>query len=229
MSSSEQLSERQTRLRAELSKVLELNLRQPDITTDELRTACLMAHNRELFGVNVTSARVLQTVAFLEDSTTKVSCIVGAETGAIDPDVKRFETEVAVDSGAHSIEVVPNPGRLREGDYASVLREFRDIVEAADERLVRIVLPVSALETFDFEKVLGLIEDSGADGLTLRSENALSGLTGIEAVRRARTLLTSRLTIKFDQPELNWDQISPLVEAGVLLFGSQMTAGVLGE
>ena len=51
----------------------------------------------------------------------------------------------AIDSGAQEIEFVLNLGRLKDGDRKYVLRELRDVAEAADERQVRAVLEASLL------------------------------------------------------------------------------------
>ena len=40
-------------------------------------------------------------------------------------DVKRYEVEVAVDAGAHEIELVPSIASIAEGRYGEVLREIR--------------------------------------------------------------------------------------------------------
>ena len=71
--------------------------------------------------------------------------MVGFPFGAADADAKRYETEVAIDHGAQEIETVLNIGRLKDGDHRYVLRELRDIAEAADERPVKVILEMSLL------------------------------------------------------------------------------------
>jgi hypothetical protein len=60
-------------------------------------------------------------------------------------DAKRFETEAAIDDGAHEIDVVLNLGRLKAGDDKFVLRELCDVVEAADEWPVKVILETCLL------------------------------------------------------------------------------------
>jgi deoxyribose-phosphate aldolase len=57
--------------------------------------------------------------------------------------------------------VVINIGRLKDGDHQYVLRELRDIAEAADERIVKVVLETHLLTRE--EKILAcqLALDSG--------------------------------------------------------------------
>src|SRR5439155_4349775 len=92
-----------------------------------------------------------EAVHFIEGSDVKVSGVVGFPTGAVSSDTKRFETEAAIDDGAQEIDVVLNIGKLKDGDDKYVLRELRDVVEAADERTVKIILETCLLT--DEEKI----------------------------------------------------------------------------
>ena len=67
------------------------------------------------------------------------SCWYGFSLRSVGSDAKRYEAEIAVDHGAHELDVIINLGRLKDGDTRYVLRELRDIVEAADERAVKAV------------------------------------------------------------------------------------------
>ena len=224
MSISERASGRWAQGRAELCKVLELTLRRRDLSTPELRAACAAAQGGSLLGVCVGSSRVLQAAAFLEESSVKVVCSIGADGGSMDADVKRFETEVAVDAGAHIIEVTPDLGRLRDGDYAAVLRELRDVVEAADERPVRVCLPLETLSFLDLEQVLAVVAESGAKGLGLSASNSAADL---EAVKQCAAALGDGIHIKFETPSLTWNQVASLGNAGTILFGTTADAEIL--
>src|SRR6185503_11839142 len=87
-----------------LAKVLELDLRRPELTSKDLQHGCDLARAQGLSAVCVASSRVLLAVHFLDESGVKVVCAVGSPTGAMDSDVKRYETEVAIDNGAQAIE-----------------------------------------------------------------------------------------------------------------------------
>jgi len=60
-------------------------------------------------------------------------------------DVKRYEVEAASDDGAQELDVVLNLGRLKDGETAYVLRELRDLVEAAEERTVKVIIEACLL------------------------------------------------------------------------------------
>ena len=98
----------------------------------------------------------------LEDSGVKVAAVVGFPLGAMSSDAKRYETEAAVDDGAQEIDLVLSLGRLKDGDDAFVLRELRDVVEAADERPVKVILETCLLTEAEKIRACRLVVESGA-------------------------------------------------------------------
>ena len=105
---------------------LESVLIAPEATRSDVAGACAEASRIGLAAVCIQSSRVAQAVALLEDTATKVVALVGFPWGAADADVKRYETEVALDHGAQEIEFFLNTGRLKDGEARYLLREMRD-------------------------------------------------------------------------------------------------------
>ncbi|HYG34185.1 MAG TPA: deoxyribose-phosphate aldolase [Clostridia bacterium] len=147
--------------RAELARHLEATLFRPDATRQDVEKLCAEARTHGFRAVCVNSSRVELAATLLEDTLVKVVCLVGFPLGAMESDVKRFETEAAIDLGAQEIETVLNIGRLKDGDDRYVLRELRDIAEAAEERPVKVVLETSLLTPEQINLVCALATDSG--------------------------------------------------------------------
>src|SRR4051794_33959246 len=120
--------------RADLARYIDHTLLQPEATREDVTRLCAEAREHGFHGVCVHGSRVELAFSLLEDSDIKVTSLVGFPLGASDSDVKRYETEVAIDQGAQEIEMMINLGRLKDGDHGYVLRELRDIAEAAEER-----------------------------------------------------------------------------------------------
>ena len=130
---------------ADLVRRIDHTLARPDATRQDLEQLCAAARAQGFHSVCVSSSRVELACSLVENSEVKVTGLVGFPLGAADADAKRYETEVAVDHGAQEIETVLNIGRLKDGDHRYVLRELRDIAEAADERPVKVILEASLL------------------------------------------------------------------------------------
>jgi len=90
--------------------------------------------------------------------------------------------------------VVLNIGRLLEGDSNGVLRELRDVVEAADERPVTVVLEAGLLSEEARRVACELTLDSGAKFLSTSTGFADADSTDA-AVRQLRGFIGERLGV----------------------------------
>jgi deoxyribose-phosphate aldolase len=170
---------------AELARRIEHTLVRPDATRRDLELLCAAARAQGSHGVCVCGSRVELACSLLEDTEVKVTGMVGFPLGAEDADAKRYETEVAIDEGAQEIETVLNVGRLKDGDHRYVLRELRDIAEAADQRPVKVILEMSLLTPEEVRLACELALDSGVHcvctGTGLRSAATAQDVQSLRA------------------------------------------------
>ena len=146
----------------QLARHLDHTLLKPDATAQDIEQLCREALEHHFWSVCVNGSRVAQAYALLEDSGVKVACTVGFPLGAMTADTKRLEVEAAIDDGAQEIDVVLNIGRLKDGDDAYVLRELRDVVDAAEERTVKVILETCLLTRDEKIRACKLVVESGA-------------------------------------------------------------------
>ena len=144
-SSAEELLTWNTLSPNELARYIDHTLLKADATAKEIEKLCIEAREHHFCSVCVNGSWVSHAGHLLEESGVKVVAVAGFPLGAADSDVKRYETEVAIDNGAQEIDVVLNIARLKTGDDAYVLRELRDVAEAADERPVKVILETCLL------------------------------------------------------------------------------------
>ena len=170
---------------AELARRIERTLVRPEATRQNIEQLCAEARAQNFHGVCVCGSRVELACSLLEDSEVKVTGLVGFPLGAADSDAKRYETEVAIDHGAHEIETVLNVGRLKDGDHRYVLRELRDIAEAADQRPVKVILETELLTPEEVNLACKLALDSGVHcvctGTGLRSVATVQDVQSLRA------------------------------------------------
>ena len=145
-----------------LPRHLELTLFAPVATRGNVEKLCAEAREQNFYAVCVNGSRVELARTLTEESDVQVVALIGFPFGASDSDAKRYEAEIAVDHGAHGLDVVINLGRLKDGDSRYVLRELRDIVEAADERPVKAVMETHLLTREETILACKLALDSGA-------------------------------------------------------------------
>jgi deoxyribose-phosphate aldolase len=160
-----------------LARYIDHTLLKPDATARDIEQLCREAMEYHFWSVCVNGSRVAQAYALVENSGVKVACAVGFPLGAMSADAKRLEVEAAVDDGAQEIDVVLNIGRLKDGDYAYVLRELRDIVEAADERSVKVILETCLLTREEKIRACQLVLESGAHFVKTSTGFSTAGAT----------------------------------------------------
>jgi deoxyribose-phosphate aldolase len=208
--------------RRELARLIEHTLRNADATRADLERLCAEAREHGFASVCVNGSRVIQAVHLLEETEVKVTCAVGFPLGASDADTKRYETDVAIDGGAHFIEVSLNIGRLKDGDDTHVLRELRDIVEAADERPVSVYLDVMLLTGEELRRASRLAVNAPLKGITLGGGSDATSTA--ELVKLIREAAGGEIGVKVDNQEFTLAEIATLVQAGATRFG--MAQGV---
>jgi deoxyribose-phosphate aldolase len=153
---------------SELARISELAFKRPNASAKDIEDYCKHAIERGLYGVSVFSSRVELAASVLAETEIKIIASVGGFMGTTHSDVKRYEAEVAVDYGAQEIEVEINLGKLKDGDHKYVLRELRDVVEAVDERIVKVDLQTPYLKREEVLTACELVLDSGAHFISSR-------------------------------------------------------------
>jgi deoxyribose-phosphate aldolase len=194
---------------SELPRLIELPLTRTDATAKDIEEICRAAREQKLYGVCVPSSRIELAASLLDETDIKVTALVGSH-GSEDSDVKRFETEVSVDFGAQEIEVCLNVGRLKDNDGKYVLRELRDVAEAADERIVKVEIRPRLLTREEMLLACELVIDSGAHFVSLRY------ITGakVEDVKLCREAVGPKFGIKAGEEILDAQTALALLEAG---------------
>jgi len=194
---------------SDLPRIIELPLWRVDATAKDIEEICRQAREQKLYSVCVASSRVELAASLLDESETKVTALVGF-SGSEEGDVKRYETEIAIDFGAQEIEVCLNVGRLKDGDKKYVLRELRDVAEAADERIVKVEIRPKLLTRDEIKLACELVLDSGAHFVSAKYIASPS----IEDIQACREAVGPQFGIKAGAEILNTEEALALITAG---------------
>jgi len=179
----------------DLAACIDHTLLRPEASRVQIEQLCREAIEYGFYGVCVNGSWVRLARELLEDSDVRVVCVVGFPLGAAAADVKRFETEAAIDDGADEIDVVLNIGRLKEGDESYVLRELRDVVEAAQDHVVKVIIETGLLTEEEKVRACHCVLDSGAHFVKTCTGFGPSGAT-INDVQLLREIVGPRFGVK---------------------------------
>jgi deoxyribose-phosphate aldolase len=203
---------------AELAASIEHTLFAADATAQDVERICQEAREHSFAAVCVNGCRVELARARLEDSPVLVVALAGFPLGASDQDAKRYEAEIAADQGAHEIDFVVNTGWLNDGDYRRVLREMRDIVEAADERPVKAILELELLSPEERLKACDLAVESGVRFIGAGTGFRAAGIAPGDLVQ-LRDHLAGQLAIKVTTDIRDSQTALALLAAGATRLG----------
>jgi deoxyribose-phosphate aldolase len=211
---------------AQLATYLDHTLLKTDATAQDIERLCAEARQHRFYSVCVNGSWVEQARHGLEDSDVKVACVVGFPLGAMSPDVKRYETEAAIDDGAQEIDVVLNVGRLKGGDDTFVLRELRDVVEAADERPVKVILEACLLTREEKLRACNLVLESGARFAKTSTGFSTGGAT-VEDVKLLREAVGPKFGVKASGGIRDAKTALAMIEAGATRLGTSASVAIV--
>ncbi|HEX9047049.1 MAG TPA: deoxyribose-phosphate aldolase [Verrucomicrobiae bacterium] len=208
---------------AQLAAFIDHTLLKPDASGDQIQQLCAEARQHHFFSVCVNGSWVATARHFLDDSTVKVASVVGFPLGAMATDVKRYETEAAVDDGAHEIDVVLNIARLKAGDDKYLVQELACVVEAADERPVKVILETCLLTDAEKVRACQLVVESGAQFVKTSTGFSHAGAT-VADVRLLRQTVGPKFGVKASGGVRDAQTALAMIEAGATRLGT--SAGV---
>ena len=204
---------------SELASYIDHTLLKPDATRAQLEQLCAEAAEHQFSTVCVNGSRVELAYSLLEDCDVQVCTMVGFPLGAMEADAKRYETEVAVDLGASEIDMVMNVGRFKDGEHDYIVREIRDVVEAADDRVVKVILETCLLTNDEIAKACKLVTQAQAHFVKTSTGFGNAGAT-LEHVRLMRETVGQFAGVKAAGGVRNADEARAMIEAGATRIGT---------
>jgi len=204
---------------SDLAPYIDHTLLKPEATREQIETLCAEAAEHKFSTVCVNGSRVELAYSLLEESDVQVAAVVGFPLGAAEADSKRYETEVAIDQGAGEIDMVINVGRFRDGDHDYIVREIRDVVESADDHVVKVILETCLLTDSQIAKACNLVVQAQAHFVKTSTGFGSSGAT-IEHVKLMRETVGQFAGVKAAGGIRDEATARAMVEAGATRLGT---------
>jgi deoxyribose-phosphate aldolase len=211
---------------AQLAAYIDHTLLRPDATAAQIENLCADARVHFFHSVCVNGVWVAYARDLLEEVDVKVACVVGFPLGAMASDAKRYETETAVDEGAQEIDVVLNIGKLKDGADKFVLRELRDVVEAADGRPVKVILETCLLTHDEKIRACHLVVESGAQFVKTSTGFAKGGAT-VEDVLLLRETVGQKFGVKASGGIRDAKTALLMMDAGATRLGTSASVAII--
>lgn len=145
-------------------------------TWEEIKAICDDGMKYETASVCIPTCYVKQAKDYMGDKC-KVCTVIGFPNGNYTTAVKVFETKDAVANGADEIDMVINIGMLKAKEYDYVLDEIKQIKEACDGRILKVIIETCLLTEEEKIKMCEIVTASGADFIKTSTGFSTAGAT----------------------------------------------------
>ena len=212
---------------APLNRYIDHTLLRPDATAGDIEKLCTEAIEHQMFAVCVNGCWVQRAWNYLAHSNVSIATVVGFPLGASDSDSKRYETEVAIDNGAHEIDMVMNLGQFINGDHQYIIREIRDIIEAADDRRVKVIVETGHFSNEQITTACQLAVEAEAHFVKTSTGFGPGGAT-VEHVQLMRETVGQSAGVKASGGIRDRETTLAMIEAGATRIGTASGVTIAG-
>lgn len=215
---------------AELAGYIDHTLLKPDATDAQVAQLCYEARKYQFAAVCVNPSKIKLCAQLLKDTPVKIATVVGFPLGATPPEVKAYETQQAIDDGAHEIDMVINIGALKSKDYALVARDIAAVVRTAQAggAITKVIIEAALLE--DEEKVIAckLAKEAGAEYVKTSTGFASGGAT-VHDVALMRWAVGPEMGVKAAGGIKTYADAMKMIEAGATRIGASASVKIMQE
>lgn len=209
-----------------LAPLIDHTLLKPEATAEQVRALCAEAREHGFASVCVNPGFVPLCHELLADAVPKVCTVVGFPLGATSTRSKAFETQVAVTEGAQEIDMVLAVGRLRGGEYDTVLEDIAAVVEAASGRRVKVIIETSLLSTD--QKIEACLLAAAAHAHFVKTSTGFSGGGAtVEDIRLMRAVVGGGMGVKASGGVRDAEAARALVAVGATRLGTSSGVAIV--
>lgn len=154
-------------------------------TWDEIRQILDDAMRYKTASACIPASYVKQAAEYVAGNL-PICTVIGFPNGYNTTAVKVFETKDAIANGADEIDMVINIGLLKDGKFAEVEDEIRQIREACDGKILKVIVETCLLTEEEKIKMCEIVTNAGADYIKTSTGFSKGGATfaDVELMRK---------------------------------------------
>lgn len=182
-------------LQSNIAGQIEHTLLSPDAVPKQIENLCKEAMEWKFYGVCVNSVWVELAADILMDTPVKIISTAGFPLGACATPIKCQEVEYALSRGVHEVDFVLNIGWLKSGDLHSLASEFRDLVDTASGKPLKVILETCLLNEQEKKIACQLAVGAGISFVKTSTGFSKAGAT-VQDVRLMRNTVGEKIGVK---------------------------------
>ena len=212
----------------DVAKTIDHSLLRPELDLDTVREGVELALRYDVASATVRPADVAWAVEIVTGSDVLISTVVGFPHGSHTTRTKAAETEELIAAGADEIDMVLNIGRLISADDEYVERDIRAVVEAAQDRTVKVIFENAYLDDGQKIRACKLSAAAGAAFVKTSTGFADSGAT-IDDLKLMREHSPPQVQVKAAGGVRTLDALLDVMNVGVTRIGATATETILED
>ncbi len=213
---------------AELAKYIDHTLLKADATERDVWKLCQEALEYQFYGVCVNSYHIKTVTKYLEGSIIKPVAVVGFPLGATITAAKAYEAKVAVDHGAQEIDMVINLGALKDHHYQLVYEDIHEVVKAAQDALVKVIIETAYLNNDEKMMACVLAKAAGAKFVKTSTGFANAGAQ-VEDIRLMKSIVGAEVLVKASGGIRTKSDCLKMIAAGADRIGASASVKIVTE
>jgi len=210
------------------ASVIDHTLLKPDATADQISRLCEEAVEYGFASVCIPPVFVPLAADLLYGSEVAVGTVVGFPLGYLPTAVKVFETMEAVRQGAAEIDMVIHLGTALFSKYDMVEDEIRQVVRAAGEASVKVILECCYLDDQRKEQLTGCVLQAGAAYVKTSTGFGPGGAVLADVVLMAR-VAAGRIGVKAAGGIRDWKACREFLAAGATRIGTSAGVAIVDQ
>ena len=155
-----------------------------------------------------------------------ICTVIGFPNGYNTTAVKVFETKDAIANGAQEIDMVINIGFLKDKRYQEVEDEIRQIHEACEGRILKVIIETCLLTEEEKIKMCELVTNAGAEYIKTSTGFSTAGAT-FEDVALMRKHIGSQVKVKAAGGISSFDDAEKFMSLGAERLGTSRLVKIL--
>jgi deoxyribose-phosphate aldolase len=220
------ISPDRVRTSVDIAPFIDHTLLKADATREEVLKMCDEARRHSFATVCLNSINIGTAARALAGSKVVPIAVVGFPLGASLGTAKAFETREAIRCGAKEIDMVINIGALKAKDYALVLKDIEQVVDAAGRIPVKVILETSQLSLE--EKIVGCALSKAAGAAFVKTSTGFGGGGATaEDVALMRKVVGDDIGVKASGGIRSTEDAMKMIAAGANRIGASASVAII--
>lgn len=211
-----------------VAKYIDHTMLNPDATKNQIKKLCDEAKKYKFASVCVNPYYVKYASEELRGTDIDITCVVGFPLGSNLSQIKKFETQEAINCGADEIDMVLNISALKNNEIDIVKKDIDLVIEAANGKVVKVIIETCLLTKK--EKILAceIIKECGAD-FAKTSTGFSSGGATLDDVKLMKEIVGSNIGIKASGGIRTLEDVKKFIKAGASRIGASKSVSIINE